>query len=175
MIFSKEDVFNACEKIAPKYNLDPKLIKALCLQESSRNAVGDFLPDRARLEQGFYIKYVEPKNNLATTTEVLLSASYGVTQLMGLSLKELNYFDWWFNKQTEIVQLFLDAPLSEIATPKALNWFCENLDVMIDFGCQWFKRKLELAKGDKDKALDYWNGDLSGKYREEVWAKYNKL
>jgi len=90
MTFTKEKVADACVVIAPTQKFDPLLILAVCLQEGGRNKDGTFAPDRARLEQGFYSRYVEGKDN-ATTTEVLLSASYGVMQIMGLVLERMGF------------------------------------------------------------------------------------
>lgn len=181
MIFTKEQVFAACDKIAPQYNFEASLIKALCLQEGGRKKDARakegwlFAPDRARLEQGYYLRYVEAKNEFATTTEVLLAASYGVTQMMGLSLKELAFFEWWFAEQVEAMKIILGNPYSEIAVPKALNWYCEHLNAQIDWGCKWLAKKRIVANGDIRKTLGYWNGDTSGKYAGEVLAKQKGL
>jgi len=175
MILTKEQVFAACEKIAPQYNFEVSLIKALCLQEGGKNKKGEFAPDKARLEQGYYLRYVEAKNELATTTEILLSASYGVTQMMGLSLKELDFFEWWFSEQVEPMKIILGNPLSEIAIPKALNWYCEHLNAQIDWGCKWLAKKRTMANGNIVKMLGYWNGDSTGKYAAEVLAKQKGL
>ena len=172
MKFTKEQVYQACKDIAPKYEFDPKLIYAVCLQEGEKDGK-NFEPDVARLEQGYYRKYVEPKNELATTTEVLLSASYGVMQMMGQSLREAKYFDWYYMVSKEMYGLTF--PLSEIAVPKAINYFCVNLDVMITWGCEWMSFKRKLAKGDTNRMLGLWNGDLSGKYAKEVITKFNQI
>lgn len=171
MIFTKEDVSRQCKAIAPKYNFDPELIYAVCLQESDKDEKGNFDPDVARLEQGYYLKYVEKKNNLATTTEILLSASYGVMQMLGDSLKQAKYFDWYFTKFKDLYNL--TNPLSEIAVPKALNFYCVNLDVMIDFGCIWMDIKRSLAKGDIRKTLAYWNG--SPEYPDKIFARMKSI
>lgn len=175
MNFTKEEVFAMCDKIAPKFNFEPKLIKAVCLQEGGKNKKGEFTPDMARLEQGFYIRYVEKKNNLATTSEVLLSASYGIMQMMGLSLKEAGYFDWYFQQQSDTTQALLVNPLSQIAVVKAIDDYCVNLEWMITWGCKWLDKKRWKANGDITKALCLWNGDMTGKYANEVIEKRNKI
>ena len=173
-IFAKIDVFNACKTIAPKYELDPKLIYAVCLQEGSKNKKGDFEPDVARLEQGYYRRYVEPMI-LATTSEVLLAASYGIMQMMGLSLKEAGFFQWYFDHCSGGTRLAIKAPMSQYAVPSALDAYCTNLNWMIEWGCKWMVTKRDKAKWDIEKMLGYWNGDTSGKYASEVLERMGKL
>ena len=175
MVFTKDHVFEVCSRIAPLYNFEINLIKALCLQEGGRNKDGTFAPDKARLEQGYYLKYVEGKNELATTSEVLLSASFGVTQMMGLSLKELGFFEWYFNQSSDMMQSLLGSPLSQFAIPSALDSYCEHLDWQIEWGCKWLDRKRGRANGDINRTLSLWNGDSSGKYAIEVLTKKKVL
>jgi hypothetical protein len=172
-MFTKKEVFDMCNIVAPQFGFEPSLIKAVCLQEGGKNKDGTFAPDRARLEQGFYIRYVENKNELATTSEVLLSASYGVMQMMGLSLKEAGYFDFYFNQSS--MQNILGSPLSQFAIPSALDEYCVNLKWQIEWGCKWLQKKKALAKGDINKTLSLWNGDMTGKYANEVLGKKNRL
>ena len=174
MTFTKEEVFKMCDIEAPKLGLDPKLVFAVCLQEGAKNSSGDFEPDIARLEQGYYRKYVEP-GNLATTSEVLLSASYGIMQMMGLSLKEAGYFQWYFMKQTSEKRARLGHPLSQIAIPTAIDEYCENLEWMIKWGSGWLDSKIKRAGGDVEKGLGLWNGDKTGKYANEVLARLRQL
>lgn len=172
MIFTKDQVFATCDAIAPSYGFESSLIKALCLQEGAKHG-NDFTPDIARLEQGFYRRYVEDKQDLATTSEVLLAASYGVMQMMGESLQELKYFQWYFDQST--IKQVLGNPLSQFAIPSALDAYCTHLNWMIDYGCKWLKRKVDIASGDIQMGLGFWNGDTSGKYASEVLAKQRGL
>lgn len=172
MTFTKQQVHDQCLITAPAYNFDPKLIFAVCLQEGEKEK-DNFEPDVARLEQGFYRKYVESKNDLATTTEVLLAASYGVMQMLGESLREVKYFDWYYMKFKDIYKL--TNPLSEIAVPKAINYYCEHLDSMIEWGCAWMSKKRDLAKGDINRMLDLWNGCSDGSYHKEVLQKLKNI
>lgn len=174
MIFTKEKVFNTCKIIAPKYKFDPKLIYAVCLQEGAKNRKGEFLPDVARLEQGYYRRYTNPMI-LATTSEVLLAASYGVMQMMGLSLKEAGYFGWYFENCSEGVKRVIKAPTSQFAIPSAIDAYCTNIKWMIEWGCKWMVTKRDKADGDTFKMLGYWNGDTSGKYAAEVLNRMEKL
>lgn len=174
MIFTKEQVFEVCKTIAPIYKFDVTLIQALCLQEGGKNADGSFAPSRARLEQGFYVHYVE-KQNYATTSEVLLSASYGVTQMMGESLKEIQFFEWYFSQQSDSMKQLLGNPYSEFCVPNAIDAYCDNLNWQVEWGCKWLSKKRDMAHGDITKALGYWNGDTSGKYANEVLTKQKML
>jgi len=181
MSFSKEQVFAVCDKLASNYNFEASLIKALCLQEGGKKKdplskeKWAFAPDRARLEQGYYISYVENKQALATTTEILLAASYGVTQMLGDSLRQLEFFEWWFSEQLPEIKTLLGNPYSEVAVPKAINWYCEHLQAQVEWGCKWLARKRDRAHGDIVKMLGYWNGDTSGAYANEVLAKQKSL
>ena len=173
MFFPKE-IFEQCKITTPEYGFEPELIYAVCLQEGGKNKDGSFAPDIARLEQGYYRSYVEPMT-LATTSEVLLSASYGIMQMIGLSLKEAGFFNWYFDQCTEGMKKLLLQPLSQFAIPNAIDAYCINLKWMIEWGCKWMKTKEKKAKGDTRKMLGYWNGDLSGKYADEVLRKYEKV
>jgi hypothetical protein len=187
MIFSKNEVFIQCALIAPKYGFDVKLIQALCMQECEHRVMGNngklfydanaFRADKARLEQGYYDRYVERQNVLSTVNEILLACSFGVTQMMGLSLKEAGFFSDWFNSHTADMQKYLGNPLSEISIPKALNSYCDNLSQQIEYGCKWLTKKQSLAKGDLILTLSYWNGDRTPehKYANEVLTKMRGL
>lgn len=69
---------------AALYNLDPDLIEAICLQESS----GDPLAVRAEFK--FYEKYTKPMN-FSDTEEVCRAMSWGLMQVMGQVARELGY------------------------------------------------------------------------------------
>lgn len=175
MTFTKKEIYSVCKKVAPDFGFEPELLFAFCLQESGRNKAGEFTPDKARLEQGFYIRYVEKQNELATTTEVLLSASYGIMQMMGESLREVGYFDWYFNQQSETMKMFLDNSLSDLSVPKAINAYCVNADLMVLWGAKWLKKKNEKAGGDLKLLCQYWNGDKTGEYYKSLIKKYNSI
>lgn len=180
MIYSKDEVYAMCKKVAPAVQMDAKLLYAICLQEGGKTKTGEFAPDKARLEQGYYLRYVE-KDNLSTTTEVLLAASFGIMQMMALSLKEVkdhtgkNYFEWYFNQQSDNMKAFLIEPLSDIAVVKAINYYCATLEVMIVWGSRWAKKKMDMAKGSLPLFCKYWNGDSTGKYYNELMVKYNSI
>lgn len=170
MIFTKYQVKEQCILTAPKFDFDWTLIYAICLQECSKSLRGEFEPDVARMEQGFYRRYVEDQNELATSTEVLLSASYGIMQMMGLSLKEVGYLQWWFdNYNNDEWKKVLNHSLSQIAIPQAIDAYCVNLEWMIEWGCRWMDVKRKKAKGDLRKMLTYWNG--SSLYPDKIFEK----
>jgi len=106
MILTKEQIFEVCKNIAPKYGFEITLIQALCLQECGKNKNRTFAPSRARMEPGFYSRYIE-KQDLETTNEIMYSASFGVPQMMGQSLKEIGYFDFYFSQQSPEMKIFL--------------------------------------------------------------------
>ena len=165
MLFTKEEVKKTCKALAPQYMWDWETVYAMCLVESAREQ-GKFDPSVARLEQGFYRRYVEDEE-LATTTEVLLSASYGIPQMMGQSLREAGYFIKYFSTQSDQMQSILGTPMSEIAVPKAINAFCVSLEWQIIYMCVWLNRKLQIG-GSKDKAISLYNGDTTGAYLAKV-------
>ena len=157
MIFTQQQVKDTCNTIAPIYKFDPLLIFAVCLQEGGRNKSGEFTPDMARLEQGFYLRYVE-KNDLPTTTEILLSASYGVMQIMGLNLLRLKFFEFYFNQSPIGLQAVLKEPVSQFGVVSGIDAFCENLSWQIEYGCRLMTEKREKANGDTRQMLLNWNG-----------------
>lgn len=174
MTVTRKDVKDACDLIAPEFDFDPDLIFAVCLIEGGKDSAGSFDPSVARLEQGYYRRYVE-HNDYATTTEILLSASYGVMQLMGLSLLEAGFFEFYFNQVSDDFKKVIKEPRSMFAMTSALNAFCVHLDWMIRFGCKWMDKKRQLADGDVTKMLSFWNGDLTGHYASKVLKKYNSI
>lgn len=183
MDFTKQQVFEVCKIIAPTQKFDVKLIQAVCLQEGGRNKDGSFAPDRARLENGFYSRYVED-NSYSTTTEVLLSASYGVMQIMGLELLRMGYFDFYFNQAPQGLKNILSHSKSQFAIPSGIDAFCENLNWQIEWGCKLMNEKRNTAnkmsefKGETDKTkmmLLLWNGGGNKEYANEVLAKQKSI
>jgi len=147
---NKTDVLRLAKTIAPKYKLDPYLVLAIVEQESMYD------PKARRLEQNFFRKYTRdlPYDEVS---EVLLATSWGMMQTMGLSLYEMDFF----------VQL--DAVFVATHLQKYLN----DPEAQIEWGCKYFKRKLERANGDITKALLYWNG--SSDYPPQVLARLKRL
>lgn len=156
-------ILDICAAIGKKYQLDPMLLAAIVEQESSEDN------SEARLENKYYRKYVRPMD-LATSSEVLLAASYGLMQMMGLSLKEIGYFDDYAAKNGNVY-----PPLSQMNVCKGVDDFMIDETAQIEYGAKWFRSKLKKAAGNVPAALGYWNGDKTGKYSGEVLARYERL
>ncbi len=174
MTFTKEKVFETVKVIAPVYKFDPLLIQSVCLQEGGRNKDGTFAPNRARLENDFYSRYVE-KNDWATTSEGLLAMSYGVMQIMGLELLRLGFFEFYLSQCSDGLKLILQTPRSQFGIPSGIDAFCENINWQIEYGCKLMSEKRAKANGDINQMLLYWNGGGNKQYDDEVIARWNKL
>ena len=173
----KLDLYKLCKQIAPQSNLDPLLILAIAQQEAQKDKHDPtiFLGDVGALEQGFYRRYIVAMN-FATTTEILLSASYGVFQMMGQSLVETKYFTEEFDDQDTAYQIRYQPVMSEENVPKAINRFCVNFPNQVKYSCRHFITKLRLAKGNIPRALLLWNGGNDLQYDNKVLthlAKFN--
>jgi len=166
---TKDAVLELCKVIGPAHNIDPILALAMCQQESN------FRHDVARLEQGFYLRYTE-KDKLATTTEVLLAASYGLMQCMGQILREDGYFNWYreFHNKT-VTGVQIKDPLGEVPVVKALNVFMERPALQVEWGCIHLEKKIKLAKGDVGKGVLFFNGGGRPAYQDEVMEKFAAL
>lgn len=103
-----------------------------------------------RFEPAFYTKYVAPKFPKGLTTEsVAQSTSWGVLQVMGLSIRELGY------------------------SAIGLATLCEP-SINFRYGCMLFATKLKKAKGDVTQALLYWNGGSNTSYPQQVLSRQAK-
>ena len=164
------EVFDLCKQIAPKHGFDPFLIMAICEQETEKDKKDPdvYRPDVARLEQNFYRRYVLPAD-FSTTTEVLLSASYGIMQMMGQSLYERGFFAWHL-AQLPKSGTFVD-PVQNIHVAYALDNYCEHPEWNIEWGCRHLSEKRKKSGGSEIKMLGLWNGDMSGKYANEVMTR----
>ena len=173
----RDQVYELCKTAAPAHGFLPLFFLSLCEQESvNPKDPLDYRHGAVRLENGYEHKYTDPLN-FAETTEILLATSYGLTQMMGLSLYETGFFDWWFTQQTEDVRKFLGEPMSEIAVPKALNQYLVNPAWHVERGAQYLAVKQKAANGDTIRMLRLWNGDLDGTkhYAEQILARFEKL
>lgn len=146
---TKEQTYELCKQIAPVHNLDPIFVLAICEQESAYNE------SEARLENGFYRKYVRP-DNLPTTTEILLAASYGLMQLMGDALKDLKIVN-----VTDYGQ-----------APRDIDDYMVHPEKQIESGCLWLWTKVKPG----EKIMDvYWRYNGAAIYKTQVDARYAKL
>lgn len=152
---TRDEIYELCKKIAPPYGYDPLMLLAQIEQESS------YKESEPRLEQVFFQKYVRPHPVLGQTTpavKVMMSSSYGLGQLMGLSLYELKHF---FSTDSVTVAMALDV-------------YVGSPEMQIETMCLWLKKK--QAMGDShtlDDALRRYNG--SSEYPPLVYARYAKL
>ncbi len=177
MTFTQDQVWAVVKKIAPKYALDPYLVMAICQQESAKVKGQPTLydPAIARLEQGVYARTTSAMD-YASTTEVLLAASWGVMQMMGVSLLGQGFFERRFALLSPSEKVWLAEPMSQYHVVKALNEYDVVLDQMLEEGCQFFKeQKLDKVGGDVAKALLRWNGGGNQQYDDEVLARIPKL
>lgn len=130
--------------------LDPRLVAAVILQESSGEPDGP-----PRLEQAFFRRYVWPNRaNLIgfvpTTIPLHLeliarASSWGLMQVMGQVAREIG---------------FKNEALSDLAHPV----------VNITYGCLHLKRKI-LRGGTIEAGLQLWNGGGNKHYAGEVLAR----
>jgi len=132
--------------IANEYELDPALVAAVILTESSG------VPDVARLEQGFYRRYVK-QLDLPITEEICRAASFGLMQIMGQTAREFGFMDH-FDK--------LEQP-----------------EVNIDLGCKILSKYINDKK-DLRRGLLRYNGGGDLTYPDKVLSKvddgsYKKL
>lgn len=175
---NKLEVYELCKKIAPQYRFSPVLITALIEQEST------YMEDAARQEPRFHSKYTKPMNYTAVV-ETLLATSFGLTQMMGESLRELGYFEradtipqaivqWLSNRPT--LMLILKEPwMDSVNVAWRLDWFLNHPNEQVEEGCKWLDRKRTIAKGDIRKALLYWNGGADPQYDDKVLTRFERL
>lgn len=151
---TRDEVYEICKRVAPKFGFDPILVLAMCEQESSYNHT------EVRLENGFYRKYVRPQN-LASTVSVCLSASYGLMQVMGLSLEELGYFNQSFSAHKDYLNII-----------RGIDCLMVDADLQVEWGCRTLLRKLKGTTGLQQALLRY-NG--SAEYPPKIMARYERL
>jgi hypothetical protein len=183
-IYTDKQVWEQVKIIAPLHELSPLLVMAICEQECDHST--GTRPNRKfdktlyncstpRMEPAFRDRYTRDLN-YSTCVESLLASSYGPMQMMGESLRlcknanGLNYFEWWFKSQTEDAQqkIYLNS-MSPFAVINALDHYCDELSIAIDWGCRWFAEyKLKPSGGDIQKGLLSWNGGSNKTYPLEV-------
>lgn len=145
---TRDACLELCKHIAPRYGFEPLLLLALIEQESSYDEKA------IRLENGYFRKYVKPQG-FSASVSVLLSASYGLTQCMGLTLYEMGFFQP--TKSYDIARQ-IDEYILEPAT-------------QIDYGARWLQKK--QGSGTIEDGLRRYNG--SAAYPPQVFARYEKL
>jgi len=180
MLFTKEQTFEMCKKVAPIFEFDPLVVMTFCVQEAQKDEHDSNLLDAeaAGLEQGFYRKFVRKNPALkgwATSSKVLMASSYGVMQEMGLCLFEDGYIDWYFNQATDGMKQWLQSKYSQMAIPSAIDAIDVNLEWMITWGCKHLAGKRKAANGDTKKMVLLWNGGGRPAYYDEWLEKYETV
>jgi hypothetical protein len=148
-MLSIQEAYKVCQLEASRYDVDPVLAMAIVLQESGCD-------DKAvRLENGFYRKYIE-KMTFSVPVKILLSASYGLMQTMGETLRTLGYFPGVMDSRnvSEAIERYLNSPQEQVA-----------------FGSQFFSALVVRKRGDIVAALLAWNGGGDPEYPARVMAK----
>ncbi len=172
----KKKVLLLAEQFVPQYKIDPTLTTALVWQESS------FDETAIRFEPAFLKRYVEPLQLTQTnlryhfSTEILLSMSYGLTQMMGESLREIGFFDWYFkNRIITVTAQIATYPMQNTAVADAIDWYMMHPEAQIEWGLKWLVQKIGLAHGDIRQGLLYWNGGSNKQYDDDVIAKQTQV
>lgn len=129
-------IINQC---AEKHGLDPLLVAGVIIQES------EGYHDIARLEQGFYRRYIEPME-LPVTEEILRSASYGQMQIMGQTAREFGF----------------KGSFDDLCKP----------EINIDLGCK-ILAKFISDKGGVRRGLLRYNGGGDSQYPDKVYGHIN--
>jgi soluble lytic murein transglycosylase-like protein len=140
------ELINLARGVALKHGLRPEIICAICEQESAWN------PFAMRYEPAFMSKYVAPlfvNDNFDATEAYARAISWGLMQVMGQVAREFG-----FNGRF----------LAELCDPAC----------GLQIGCAVFARKLTLAGGDTEKALQLFNGGANPAYAFEVLARVEK-
>lgn len=175
MKIHRDEIYEHCKPIAPKYNFEPKFVLTFACQEAKKDEKNPllFLADVCRLEQAYYGRYIQAMN-FATTTEGLLAMSYGVFQMMGESLRESGYFDKDFSKQAQAYRdSYGNNPMHFAAVPDCLNRYCVDLDAQIESACVWLAGKRKAVGEDPRKIALAWNGGGRPEYADEFFQKFD--
>lgn len=139
---TRQEVYEICKRVAPMHGYDPLLILAILTQESTYD------PSRPRVEQGYLIKYVVKNKNDARVRKArphvqsMLATSFGLGQMMGLSLYELGFI----------------ASLDSATVARALDGYDDNKELQVDLTCQWLSKKWKEGNGTLTDALRRYNG-----------------
>lgn len=176
MKFTEGQCLEVCKIIAPKYALEPLVVLTFCRQEPKKDAKDPklFLADVAAPEPGFY-GWLQKRVEFATTSEVLFSASYGVTQVMGEVLREQGYFERDFQSQNDAYKATYGVPTHPNHIRDAIDRYCENLPAQIDACCRKIVAAKKTAGEDLRKIALTYNGGGRPGYADEWMEKYNAI
>ena len=124
---------------AKAHGLDPLLVEAIVLTESSGNT------DAFRFEPAFYNRYIKPYRLYLGWNPRRISSSYGLLQLMGPVAHERGYPK--------------DQPLEHLFVPEVgLEWGCKHLRMLLD----WADGFEASDTQKRDAALASYNGGRGG-------------
>lgn len=130
--------------IASRHRLDPDVVTAVCLVESSGRTAA------YRHEPAFFLRYMAGKLEWEGENPDRVSASYGLMQVLYVVARELGY------------------PRSE--PPEGL--FVPTCG--LEYGCRAFADRMAWAKGDLKAALAAYNGGKSRDNAPGVEVKRNQ-
>ena len=150
---TSNEVYALAKQFAPARNFDPLLITALCEQESSYSTTA------IRLENGFLRKYLL-KTSHHPIVKALFATSFGLTQMMGQSLREVGYIT---NPSD------LNGTIAQIAT------YIDSPAFQVDWGIRWLDIKRKHAGDDPSQYLLAWNGGSDDTYDDKVLDRMERL
>lgn len=133
------------EHAAKAHGIDPDLLEALVLQESSGRA------DAFRYEPGYYRRYLEGKKEWEKWIPRRVASSYGLTQVLYPTALQ-----YGFNPAYEPEMLFLP-------------------DINLNLGAKILAALLKKFDGDTDKALQAYNGGVGSVGSPKTRAYANKV
>lgn len=165
----KEQVYELCKTITPQHEIDSILFLALCEQESSYNEFA------VRLEPKFLDRYISKQLEYSIPVEALLANSYGLTQMMGESLRLSGFFKWHLENNVEVSHNKYGGEMSRAHFIIALDNYVNQPTWQIEWGCIWLRKKLVLAHDNLDKAFLYWNGGSDPDYPHKIHTREERL
>lgn len=141
---TKQEIRRVINDIAPFYSLSPTLVEAVVITESS------YKVNAYRYEPAFWRRYLAHKPFYQHKDPKVVSASYGLMQLMYPTARE----EFGFKGKPED----LYDPITNI-----------------HYGCSLLAKNLKWAKGNMDAALAAYNGgrtknNLKPPYRNQVYV-----
>jgi soluble lytic murein transglycosylase-like protein len=131
-------------EMAARFQLDPDLVMAVCLVESSGRT------SAYRHEPQFWLRYMANKAQWANAIPERVSSSYGLMQVMYPVARELG--------------------MPEKDPPEFL--FVPTIGLL--YGCRKLRDVLGWAKGDVAAALAAYNGGKTGDNKPGVFPKRNQ-
>jgi len=135
---TRDEMIALAKQKAAEHGLDPALLCSLAHHES-----GNWQPWAIRYEPAFFDRYLAPLKGISDTEKRARAFSYGLTQIMGQTARELG---------------FAGDYLAELCDPTT------NLE----FGCRKLARCMDRVNNDKRAALLAYNGGANPTYPDLV-------